>query len=288
MRESTLSGYRYVFKADLLPYLGQRKVRELRKRDIIATLERIIDRGAHNQANQVYRRLRRVLAFAAARDIIEVSPMGSMEPIGTTNRRSRVLTDDEIKTFMAWQPKFPESGNILKLILITGARPGEVAGLSRKEIQGNWWTIPADRVKTGTPHRVFLTGMAKALLPKKHFNIVPQVVAKCLHRALDVNAKLPEKKKRGGQPNPLAIAGFVPHDLRRTMATGLASMGFSDEVINAVQGRAKLGIIGTYNLHTYDVERQKASEAWTRKLNSILTDIGINNVVPIRKKAQDQ
>jgi integrase len=284
LRPKTISEYRYIFEADILPYLGKRKIRELRKRDIIPVLEKVIDRGATNQANQVYRRLQRVMAFAAARDIIEFSPMTSMEPVGTTNRRDRVLSDNEVKTFMSWMPKSVQAGRILKLILITGVRPGEAAGILKSEITGNWWTIPKERTKTGIPHRVYLTKKAKEYLPEGNsFTVSRHSVGQCLRRATNPETKTTDIKKRGGQPCPLPLQPFVPHDLRRTMATGLASIGFSDEVINALQGRAKLGIIGTYNLHTYDTERQKAAKAWERKLLSIMNGT-TDNVVPMVKR----
>ena len=283
LKPNTINGYEQAFNNDIIPLIGQRKIRELRKRDILPVLEKIIERGSHNQANQVYRRLQRVMAFAAARDVIEFSPMASMEPVGTTNRRSRVLTDAEIKTFLEWKPKSDQARRILRLILITGARPGEVAGLSMEEVSGCWWTIPAERVKTGIPHRVFLTDMAKELLPEKGFTVSRHSISHCLRRAIDPEAKIPEKKKRGGQPTPLPLDPFVPHDLRRTMATGLAALGLRDETINAVQGRAKLGIIGTYNLHTYDKERQIAAEVWTRKLGAILNEQENDNVIAMIK-----
>lgn len=296
LRASTIEGYKQAFDADILPFLGKRRIRELRKRDIIPVLERIVDRGAVNQANQVYRRLQRVMSFAAARDIIEFNPMQSMEPIGEQNRGSRVLSDAEIKTFLEWKPRSDQARRILRLILTTGSRPGEVSGMCWEEIDGDWWTIRAERVKTGIPHRVYLTATAKALLPERPkdddgkpangpvFSVPRDAACHCLGRALKSKAEVPEKKIVGGQPSPLHLAKFVPHDLRRTMATGLAALGFSDEVINAVQGRAKLGIIGTYNLHTYDKERQTAAEAWERKLKGI-TSGTTDNVVPLVKKA---
>jgi len=295
LRESTVKGYQQAFDADILPSLGKRKIGELRKRDIIPVLELVVDRGSANQANQVYRRLQRVMAFAAARDIIEFNPMASMEPVGETNRRSRVLTDAEIKTFLEWRPRSEQARHILRLILTIGARPGEVAGMCWEEIDGDWWTIPAERVKTGVPHRAYLTAMAKSMLPERPkdedgqpvngpiFTVTRLSVSQCLKRALKSEVEVPEKKTVGGQPSPLRLADFVPHDLRRTMATGLAALGFSDEVINAVQGRAKVGIIGTYNLYAYDKERQAAAEAWERKLQAIMGG-AVDNVLPMTRK----
>ena len=67
------------------------------------------------------------------------------------------------------------------------------------------------------------------------------------------------------------------------MATGLTTLGVSDEVINADQGRAKVGIIGTYNLYAYDKERQAAAEAWERKWHVIVTGAD-SNVLPMTRR----
>jgi len=68
--------------------------------------------------------------------------------------------------------------------------------------------------------------------------------------------------KKGGPPygkdgkatteNRLEVAKFTPHDLRRTAATFMASMGYMDETIDAVLNHVKQGIIRTYNRHGYD------------------------------------
>jgi integrase len=289
LRPSTIIGYTQAFDADILPFLGQRRVRELRKRDILPVLERIIDRGSANQANQVFRRLRRVLAFVAARDIIEASPMSSMEPVGVTKSRSRILSDEEIKTFMEWKPKSEEAWRILRLVLITGARPGEIAGLCKAEIEGDWLEIPPERSKTNTLNRIFLTNMAKKLLPEDRFTISRHAVNRSLRRSIVTGKPYLEDRdkevvpKVGGQIYPLPLQSFVPHDLRRTMASQLAELGFSDEIIDATQGRVKRGIIGTYNRYRYDKECQLAAEAWTRKLQGIITGKKINNVIPIAR-----
>ena len=84
--------------------------------------------------------------------------------------------------------------------------------------------------------------------------------------------------------NKLAIDQFTPHDLRRTAATFMSSLGFMDEIIDAVLNHVKQGIIRTYNLNKYDKEKQQALEAWERKLNSIITGNECK-VIPIGRKA---
>jgi integrase len=282
LNETTITSYEYGFNANVLPYLGKQKVNDLRKRDILPVLEKMVDRGAICLANLTYKRMKRVFNFAAARDIIEFSPMINMEPVGETKSRDRVLSNEEIKTFMEWRPKSEEAYRALRLILITGARPGEVAGICKAEIDGDWWTIPGERSKTGAENRIFLTDMAKELLPEDSFTINRPAVAGCLKRAINAGQEMKEKGQIKGYIY-LSIPRFTPHDLRRTMATNLAELGFTDEIINACQGRAKQGVIATYNRYRYDKERQLAAEAWSRKLAAIMSGEKGDNVISITR-----
>jgi integrase len=282
LSERTLSFYEYGIGTNVLPYLGNHKVKDLRKRDILPVLEKIVDRGARSLANLTYRRMKRIFNFAAARDIIEFNPMANMEPIGEIKSRDRVLSDSEIKTFLEWETKTKEAWQVMRLILITGARPGEVTGLRKAEIDGDWWVIPPERTKTGVENRVYLTELAKELLPEDSFTIGRPAVGDYLRRAVEAGKELKEKGKVKGF-TCLSISPFTPHDLRRTMATNLAQLGFTDEIINACQGRAKQGAIATYNRYRYDRERQLAAEAWTRKLTAIMSGEKIDNVIPMTR-----
>ena len=90
-----------------------------------------------------------------------------------------------------------------------------------------------------------------------------------------------------GEPvteNRLEVEQFTPHDLRRTASTFMSEIGFMDEIIDAVLNHKKKGIIKTYNKNKYDKEKQKALEAWERKLKSITTGKE-NKVIPIQRKS---
>src|SRR5690606_31199984 len=83
-------------------------------------------------------------------------------------KRARILDHQEIFTF--WN-NVEDCGLhrltalALKLVLVTGQRPGEVAGMHEDEIDGLWWTIPASRRgKTENENRVFLTGTAMSII----------------------------------------------------------------------------------------------------------------------------
>ena len=67
----------------------------------------------------------------------------------------------------------------------------------------------------------------------------------------------------------LKIAHFTPHDLRRTAASSIASMGTPRVTIGKILNHVESGVTATYDRHSYDNEKRKALNAWGRKLESI-------------------
>lgn len=49
-------------------------------------------------------------------------------------------------------------------MILTACRTGEVIGARWAEIEGDVWTVPGERMKSGRPHRVPLTDPALAIL----------------------------------------------------------------------------------------------------------------------------
>ena len=104
-----------------------------------------------------------------------------------TRDRERVLSDAEIK--LLWTKLDPA----LKLILLTGQRPGEVAAMQREHIVDGWWQMPGKPqgdwpgTKNGTDHRVALSEPALALvelhLASEAAPEVEQAVEEAGHRA---------------------------------------------------------------------------------------------------------
>lgn len=271
----------YAFRADILPYIGHVKVEDVRKRDIRALLEKV-EKRAPNQALQLYRRLKRLFNYAAEKDIIESSPMANLEPIGSQSTKDRHLSFDEIKTFLEALPDTamaPFTQNALELILRTGQRPSEVLGAHQREIQGQWWVLPSNRTKNGLEHRVPLTEKIIELFgtankyglffpsltdPKKPTN--HNTTSQGLRRAIN-NGSIP-------------LQPFTPHDLRRSAATVLAEIGFSDEVIGATLNHKKRGVTGeVYSLYKYDAEKRKAIVSLERKIEGILSGGSAGEVV---------
>ena len=300
-----------ILNKDALPTWGKRKAKDIKKRDVVLLLEKIVERGSPGSANGNFKCIRKMFSFAVQRDILEHSPCDGVVMPAPLNRGDRVLTETEIKALWSNLDTCHISDEIrraLKLILLTGQRPGEVIGMHSGEIDGQWWTIPVERSKNKKAHRVYLTDTALELIGSKTGFLfespvsggvkkdgttkeVKAIAVNAVALAIRRNTGVPVVDTRGkplfsadGKPavnNLLEVADFTPHDLRRTAATFMSQLGMLDEVIDAVLNHTKQGIIRTYNLNRYDREKQQALESWDRKLQAIITGKVKDNVVSI-------
>ena len=276
----------------LLPVLGKKKITKIGRRDLIAVVEGLAAEKPR-QAGKLLAYVKLVFAYAEDREIIEGNPVATLKAskIGqnlTSRSRGRVLDADEIKAL--WENAegcgmHRLTALALKLILVTGQRPGEVAGMRWSEIDGSLWTIPAERRgKTGTAQVVPLTKTALDLLD----GAKGEVARLAMRRKREPTGIVFETRP-GSTPavNALdrAVKRFAdalgnkdaetwghwrPHDLRRTMRTGLSAAGISDVVAELTIGHTRKGIAAVYDLHRYDREKRAALEAWERRLLQII------------------
>lgn len=316
-----------ILNREVVKAWGSRKAADIMKRDVIKLLEQIVDRGAPIMANNTFAVIRKMFNWAIEQDILQHSPCLGVKPPAPRVSRERALSEVEISTFWSNLDKTDLSISDaaragLKLILLTAQRPGEVSGLHTSEIDGDWWTIPAERAKNGKASRVYLTPLAKGIIAdtiaqvkkqrkipadkeysgfvfpchekKKNLPIGDTALAVAVGRNLAMSLTDSKGKpvygKDGKQVtvNLLGVDHFTPHDLRRTAATFMAQAGEMDEVIDAVLNHSKQGVIKVYNQYRYDKEKQIALERWERKLLSLVFEQNNDNVTSIssgKKKA---
>ena len=67
------------------------------------------------------------------------------------------------------------------------------------------------------------------------------------------------------------IEDWSPHDLRRTVRTGLSRLGCPSEVAEAVLGHSRKGIEGTYDLHKYENECAVWLQRWADHLDGLMS-----------------
>lgn len=269
---------RTTFRLHLVPALGRMRLKEVRRRDIIPVIESLAE--THGRAaSLLLTYTKQLFAWAEDREVIDANPVATLKPHRISQNmaprsRERVLDEDEIKAL--WNAEAVEGITLqtlvaLKLVLVTGQRPGEVAGMRWSEIHGKTWVIPAERRgKTATEHRVPLTETALALLKGVQAREGEDIVfARRRRQALTVAALGRAVSRCADTLGNKGPKHWTPHDLRRTCRTGLAAAGVSEVVAEIVIGHTRKGIAATYDQHKYEREKRKALEAWERRLGRI-------------------
>jgi integrase len=189
----------------------------------------------------------------------------------------RVLSNTEVGQLLRWLPNYTrDMEDILTLYLWTCCRGAEIVAMERDEVadeaDGLWWTVPKAKLKMRrnpmtTDLRVPLAGRAEVIVRRRlaatagswlfpsrgksgHIEQKAVGVAVWAHR--------PDSKGHPEWERPrFELDDWAPHDLRRTGRTMLAALGCPGEVAEAILGHLLPGIVGTYNLHTYDLERRE-------------------------------
>ena len=276
---------------DVIPLLGRRKAKDIKRRDIVLLIDEIVDRGSPITANRTLRIIKKMFSFAVKRGVLDASPCMEIDPPAKENQRERVLTEEEIKIFWFGLDKAKMSDAtklVLRLLLITAQRKGEVsqAEWSEIDLKNKWWTIPKERSKNERIHRVPLSPMAidifkqAKLLAGDSRWVFPSskglpVTPRSISRAIRNNSeKIFSDSPKHTPPygDFFRIDHFVPHDLRRTATSMMTGSGVDELHVSKVLNHTISGVTSRhYNHYTYDKEKQQALETWDRKLNSILT-----------------
>jgi integrase len=251
--------------------------------------------------------------FALSRDIVPANPCQQVRAPAAENQRDRALSVDEVRRL--WEALDTacleptevgdnDAGRLsmakgtalaLKFQLVTAQRKGEVACAAWSEIDLDTkiWTIPVEKSKNRLPHRVPLTDLALKLLEEirsisradqedpddRSPWLFPSPRAKGQQHILETAIDRAVRNNR----EAFGIPYWVPHDLRRTAASMMTSIGVSRLTVSKILNHVERGVTASYDRHSYDNEKRKALEAWSRKLESILTSgADHGNVIDLR------
>ena len=141
-------------------WYGRTKLPALTPRDIREKIEKLS--GTPAVKHRAYSVLRAFLAWAHRRHYIEHSPRARMKAPPPSRSRERVLSDIEIKAI--WRALDSDVyGRIVKLLLLTGQRRGEIAGLTGSMIGADTIILPSENTKNG-PLYVIPPGTMAALI----------------------------------------------------------------------------------------------------------------------------
>ena len=276
---------------DIVSRWGSRKAKQITRRDILKMLDALQERGATITANRTLAVTRKMFNWAVERGILETSPCTGVRSPVPENRRDRVLTAEEVRAF--WDKLhvagMSEGSRLaLKFQLFTAQRKGEVVTASWDEfnLSERVWTIPTGQSKNKLAHRVPLSDGAVAILeeiealsgdspwlfpsPRSGKHVAATSVDHVIRRNLTV----------------FGIGQFIPHDLRRTAASHMTSMGISRLVVAKILNHVEGSVTAVYDRHSYDREKRLALDAWGRRLEDIIAGQADNNVVDFSARQQ--
>jgi integrase len=212
-------------------------------------------------ANAVLAAVSGMYTWAAENDF-EGIPQNHANPTAgvrrnATKERERVASDAELRAL------WPHLSPVLRLILLSGCRPGEALNLRSSDIRDGHWCQPGEPVgrwkgtKNKRPHDVCITPAIAGIVEEvadRHF------------RERTVAAQMEAACKAAGITDPIR-----PHDLRRTWATRCASAGYSNEQIDRLLNHVTAKkVTRTYNRHKYRIEN---AAIWTKVAGAIMAVI---------------
>ena len=278
------SGFRDAeyLRRDVLPHWGNRKASEIRRRDVLELIERKAE-SAPTSANRLLACIRKVFNWAISRDLLDTNPCSQVPAPGVEKRRDRVLTEAEIATFWEGLDSAGMSGEVksaLRLILVTAQRPGECCEVELADLNGDWWTVPAGKAKNGLSHRVPLSKLARELLDSRR-----KLTARWLFPSPRGNAPIQVNalSRALRNNNHFGLEKFTAHDLRRTAATMMASMGTDRLTLSKILNHVETHVTAVYDRATYDGPKKAALTKWERKLRTIIGESAEAKVVEFRR-----
>jgi integrase len=241
------------------------------RRDVSARVVAIARTSGDPTAREARGALSTFFVWCLRMGLCEANPVNDSFGPAANNARERVLSDAELAAI--WNAAgADEYGKVIKLLILSGCRRAEIGDMCWSELddpeQPSSFTIPAGRSKNGRAHTLPVMPMMREIIAS-----VPKLAARDQlfgqrsHGYTNWAQPKPGLDKRAGVTAPWTI-----HDIRRTVATGMANLGVQPHVVEQVlnhRSGSKRGVAGVYNKSPYTNEVRNALAAWHDHLRTI-------------------
>lgn len=243
-KASTYEAYRRV----LLRYFNfPTKMGSISRLDVMQIVDDL--KGRPSESRHAFVAIRTMMNWAVMRGMITHSPVPPLRY--KVASRSRILTDKELKQVWnrAIEVGYPY-GTMVQLLILTGQRRGEIAGLMRSWISDNAFTFPVGFCKNKREHKIPIGSLTREIIASIPSDT--ELLFPARGKELQPFNGWSKAKKQFDQP--LEIASYTLHDLRRTYSSNLAKAGvpihITERLLNHVSGTIS-GIAAIYNRHDY-------------------------------------
>lgn len=295
----------------LRPAWGTRKANSITRADVAALVKPIRAEGKFSEVVHVLSMVNGLYAFAVDDDeldtITQNPALGLKKKLLTKTERPKpkdraLVTKREFRVFyLLTRPgryMTADQADCLRLMMLTGCRPSEAAGIEWSEIDfhAKLWNKPDDvegRSKSRRADVVPLVPEAMAIFAARRGNgsryVFPsgrsrRVVNGCGEGSLTENKLAAALRGVAPRLARLGVASFTPHDLRRTVTTGMFDIGISEYIVKRTLNHATSGVTDThYNKSAFIPQRREALEAWVTRLRELIGEVPrTDNVVEFR------
>ena len=236
---------------------------------VAARLSELATESGPVAANRSRASLNALFTWAMHQGLAEINPVADIGKPGLERSRDRILKPHELAA--VWNACGEDDyGRIVRLLILTGQRRQEVAGMTWQEldIDRSVWSLPSERTKNALPHDVPLSSVALSIVS----SIEPRASNPLLFgRGVQAFSGWSRCKRRLDERS--GVERWRIHDLRRTAVTGMAEIGIQPHVIEAVVNHIsghKGGIAGIYNRASYAEEKRDALARWADHIETLL------------------
>ena len=304
---------RRMFGRDVIPFIGLKPVKDVTEGDVRRLVGTVVKRGSNRLAVMLLADLRQMFRWAEKkklwRRLIEDNPVEGIRPekiVGDDydgSERTRTLSAGEIRELAK---RLPQSGLMKRIqiacwiMLSCCCRIGELIKAKWADIDMDQaiWRIPKENSKNKTEHIVYLSDFALSCFKQLREISTGDLCYPASNGETHVCLKSTTKQIRDRQmaamdrkpmahrsvnANALILSDgdWIPHDLRRTGATMLQSLGVSPEVIERVLNHTEPNKLKrTYQTYDYAKEKREAWRLLGERLE-LLTGDDTANVIPI-------
>lgn len=258
---------RRVLEMHVLPEVGGKPIQDLDRKHVHAIIDRLVAQDRKGAGMEVKKHLHRMLAWAANWGYIKANPLHGMErdDLPTNKDAGRELTKQELQKIWAAciEIGYPW-GDLFRLLILTGQRRADWGRATWDELSDDTLTISASRYKSRRKHVVPLSEPARRIVENIPRQEGPYLFSNCEgHIAVDgwSLAKRTLDTRSG-------VTDYRTHDMRVTVESGLAALGISIEIRDAVLGHARAGLQKIYQKYDWADEKRKALEAWAREVTA--------------------
>ena len=244
-RPSSLVNDRTLLDRHILPTIGARRVNSISYSDV-ATLHRRVTKTAPVTANRCVALLSKMFALAIRWGYCEANPARGIQR-NAEERREVYLDSAALGRLSAALAEFPrsQSADVIRLLLLTGARRGEVLGATwgMFDLEQGIWRKPSSSTKQKRPHTIPLSKPALTLLQDLHEE---RGDGPFIFPGTNRGAQSDLKHFWKSVSTRAGLEGVRIHDLRHSFASILANSGLSLPVIGQMLGHSNPSTTARY------------------------------------------